>query len=100
MITIQIFSSILDGQVVVLHHVGGVGEEEVGVGLQVDDATVDEEFAITLHEIGGGKTLAGILHLGVGEGEPDLLYFVFREEPLDDRDSEFRRLKIFGYERL
>ena len=71
---------------VVLHHVRGVGKEEVGIGLQVDDATIDEELAIALHEIGGRETLAGILHLRVAEGEPDLLYLVFCEETVDDLD--------------
>ena len=71
---------------IVPHHIGGVGEKEVGVGLQMDDATIDEELAIALHEIGRGKALAGILHLRVAEGEPDLLYLVGGEEALDDLD--------------
>ena len=69
-----------------LHHVGSVGEKEVGVGLQVDDAAVDEKLAVTLHEIRRRETLAGILHLRVGEGEPDLLHLVLGEESLDDLD--------------
>ena len=61
---------------VVLYHVGGVGKEEVGVGLQMDDAAVDEELAVALHEVGRREALAGVLHLRVAEGEPDLLHLV------------------------
>ena len=85
-IPIEIFRTEEDGQVVMLHHVRGVGEEEVGVGLQVDDAAIDEELAIAVHEVGGREALARILHLGVGEGEPYLLYLVRSEEALDDLD--------------
>ena len=83
---IKVVCSFLNGQMVVLHHVGGVGEEEVGVGLQVDDAAIDEKLAIALHEIGRRESLAGVLHLRVAEGEPDLLYLVLGKESLDDLD--------------
>ena len=37
---------------VALSHIGCVGEEEVGVGFQVDEAPVDEEAAVALQEEG------------------------------------------------
>ena len=69
-----------------LYHVGGVGEEEVGVGLQVDEASVDEELAIAIQEIGAGESLAGVLHLGVGEGEPYLLHLARSEKTFYNLD--------------
>ena len=84
--TIQVFRTEFQGQVVLLHHICGVGEEEVGVGLQMDDATIDEETAVAVHEVGGGETLARVLHLRVTERQPYLLYLIRSEETVDDLD--------------
>ena len=81
---IQIVNSLLEGQLVFLHHQRGVGKKEIGVGLQVDDAAVSEEAAVALHEIGGGESLAGILHLWVAESKPNLLHLVLSKETVDD----------------
>ena len=73
-------------QVILLHHICRIGEEEVGVGLQMNDAFVDEELPVSLHEVCRCEALAGILHLRVGEREPYLLHLVLGKEPLDDLD--------------
>ena len=67
-------------------HLLGVGEEEVGVGLEVYDALVCEEAAVAAEEVGAGESLGGFLHLGVGEGEPYLADFVGGEELPDELD--------------
>jgi len=36
--------------VVLLDKIGGVGEEKVGVGLQVDKATIGEEMTVAIQE--------------------------------------------------
>ena len=71
---------------VVLHHIGGVGEKEVGVGLEMDDAVVDEEAAVALHEVRRCQPLAGVLHLGVAERQPYFLHFARGKEAVDNLD--------------
>ena len=83
---IEIFGAEEQGQTVCLDHVGGIGEEEVGVGLQVDETSVNEKMAVAVHEISTGEPFAWILHLGVAEGKPDLLNLVFGKETVDDLD--------------
>ena len=83
---VQVFRAEEQWQVVVLDHQCGVGEEEVGVRLQVDDASVLQKVAVALHEPCGGEPLARVLHLGVAEGEPDFLYLVRGEETVDNLD--------------
>ena len=83
-VVVEVFCLENDGQLIVIHHIAGIGKEKVGVGLQMDQAVIDEETAIALHEIGRRETLARVLHLGVGEGEPYLLHLIFREESVDD----------------
>ena len=83
---IEVVSPLKQGQVVLLHHIGSIGEEEVRVGLEVDDAAIDEELAIAIHEPGGREALAWVLHLRVGEGKPYLLHLARSEEALDDLD--------------
>ena len=71
---------------VLLNEIGGVGEEEVGVGLQMDKPTVGEELTVTIQEPSGRETLAWVLHLRITEGKPYLADFVLREEAVDDLD--------------
>lgn len=47
-------------ELVSLYHIGGVGEKKVGVGLQMNQATIGQKMAIAFHEVGGGKALACI----------------------------------------
>ena len=51
LVTIQVFCLVVNRQAVVLHHATGVGEKEVGVGLQMNRAAVDQKVPIALHEI-------------------------------------------------
>ena len=74
-------------QVVVLNQTGGVGEKEIGVGLQVDDAAVGEEAAIAFQEPRRRQPLAGTFHLRVAERQPYLLHFVGGEETVDELDA-------------
>ena len=74
------------GQVVVLHQQRRIGEEEVRVCLQVDEAPVGQEPAVALQKPGGGESLARILHLRVAEGEPYLLHLAPGEEVVYDFD--------------
>ena len=52
----------------------------------MDNAAVNQELPIALHEVGGGETFPWVLHLRIAEGEPYLLHFVLGEETLDDLD--------------
>ena len=81
---IEVFGTEEHRQMILLHHIGGIGEEEIGISLEMDDAAIHEEVAITVHEISGGKTLARILHLWIAEGKPYLLHLVLDEEAVDD----------------
>ena len=74
------------GQPVVIDHDGRIGEEEVAVGLQVDDATVGEEASIAFEEEGAGEAFVYVLHLRVAESEPYLLHFAWSEEAVDNFD--------------
>ena len=86
MITIEVFCTEYEGQVVLFDQVGGIGEEKVRVGLQMDEATIGEEMAIAVEEPRGGESLTRVLHLWVAEGEPYLADFVRGEEAVDDLD--------------
>jgi len=70
-----------------LYHILGIGEKEVGVGLEMNQSAIDKKAAITFHEIGGGEPFARILHLRIGECEPDFLHLFLREEPIDDLNA-------------
>lgn len=61
---------------VFLHHICCIGEEEVGVGLQMYKAFVGQKPAIPLHEECRGEALMHVLHLRVGERQPYLLNLV------------------------
>ena len=79
---------------VFLHHQPRVGEEKVGVGLQMHQSTVDEKAAVTLHEIGGGESLAWIFHLRVRECQPNLLYLILSKEAVDDLNARTQECYI------
>ena len=85
-IVIEVFRTEGYGQLVLFHHIGGIGEKEVGVGFQMYPSSISQETPVALHEEGGRKAFARILHLRIAEGEPDFLYFSFAEEPVDDLD--------------
>lgn len=50
----------------------------------MDDTTVNEEAAIAVHEIGGGQSLTGVLHLRVAERQPYLRYLIRGKETVND----------------
>ena len=70
-----------------LHHLAGVGEKELAVGLEVDEALAGEDFAVQLHEAGRGEPLVYLLHLRVGEGNPNLRHLARGEELRDQLDA-------------
>ena len=74
------------GQTVRANDEVGVGEEEVGISLQMYDAIIDQELAIAVEEEGGGEAFGDLLHLRVGEGEPNLCHFAWGEEIVDELD--------------
>ena len=67
-------------------NVAGVGKEEVGVGLEMHRAAVGKEMPVALQEECGGEAFGGLLHLGVGEGEPNLRHLSGGEELVDELD--------------
>ena len=83
---VEIVGTADQGQVVDVHHITGIGEQEVGVGLQVHLAAISQEVTVALEEICGGEALARILHLRVTEREPDLLHLILSEEAVNDLD--------------
>ena len=66
-VVIEVFGTEVERQVVFLNEISSIGEEEIGVGLQVNGTTIYEEVTITLLEVCGRQALARILHLGVAE---------------------------------
>ena len=68
---------------VVLHHKAGVGKEEIGVRLDMNAPAVLEEATIAFHEIGGREAFRGLLHLWVGEGQPDFAHLAWGKESFD-----------------
>lgn len=81
---IEIGSAEKKRKMVVFYQKGCVGEEEIGVGLEMDEATINKEMAITFEKPGAGEPFAWILHLRVTEGEPYLAHLVPVEEPVYD----------------
>ena len=49
-------------------------------------SAIAQETAIAFHEIGGRQTFRSLLHLRVGEGQPDFTDFVRSKEAVDDFD--------------
>ena len=84
---IKIFRHHVDRKVVALHHVARISEKEIGIGLEMHHAPIDEEMAVALHKISGGEAFARVLHLRIGEGQPDFLHLVGRKEPVDNLDA-------------
>ena len=77
---VQVFGAEVQRQLVLLHHISGIGKEEVGIGFQVYRPTVHQETAVTFHEVGRRQALPGVLHLRVAECQPYLLHLVWSEE--------------------
>ena len=71
---------------VVLGHQPCVGEEEVGVRLQVNASAVAEELPVSCQKIGGGQALCGFLHLRIAERQPQLAHFAGGKEAVDEFD--------------
>ena len=97
---VEVFGAEEQGQVIMLLHVCGIGEEEVGVGFQMHRSTVYEEVAIALKEECRGETLARVLHLRVAECEPYLLHLILAKEAVDNLDvgaQECHILQSVGY---
>ena len=57
-----------------------IGVEERAIGLEMDRATRAQHLEIATDEARGGQALRHLLHLGVGEGNPDLIDFSRSEE--------------------
>ena len=72
--------------VVNLQQLLGISEEEVGVGLQMDEASVLKKLTISLEEVSTGEALRNLLHLRIGEGKPNLTHLIRSEEALDELD--------------
>ena len=85
-VVIQVFGGHEHGQGVLLHHELSVGEEEIGVGLQMHQSAIHEEAAVALHEECAREAFARILHLRVAECEPYLLHLSGGEEAVDYLD--------------
>ena len=61
----------------------------------MNGTTVRQEFSVSFQEIGAGEALAGIFHLRVAEGQPNLLHFTRSEEPFNDFDIGTQKGNIF-----
>ena len=72
----------------------GIGEEEVGVGLEVDAAAVAEKLTVAFKEISACEALRDLLHLWVREGEPYLTDLVRRKETLDELDVRAKEADV------
>lgn len=73
-------------KVVDLRHLLGIGEEEIGVALQVNQSARLHDVGIAIQETRGSKSFRDLLHLGVAEGDPNLRHFVGCKELLDEFD--------------
>lgn len=57
-----------------------IGIEEGAIGLEVNRATRAEHLEVAEDEARRGQALGHLLHLRVGEGDPDLIHFARSEE--------------------
>ena len=73
---VEIVRAKLYREMVFLHHKVGVGEEEVGVGLEMNQSVVAQEVTIASQEVGGSEPFGDFLHLWVGESEPDFRHLI------------------------
>ena len=83
---IEVFGAEEHVEGIVFHHIRGVCEEEIRVGLEMYDAIIDKETSVSLQEESGSKALMHILHLRVGEGKPYLLHLILGKEAVDYLD--------------
>ena len=86
LIVVEVCGAKEQRQLILIHHIRGVGEEEVGVCLEVNHSPINQEATIALKEVGGSEALTRILHLGVREGEPYLLHLAVAEETVNHLD--------------
>ena len=83
---VEVVGSHLHGVAVGLHHFAGVGVHEGAVALEVDESVGGEYLLVERHEAGRGEPLAHLLHLRVGEGNPDFRHLARSEEAVDQFD--------------
>ena len=70
-----------------LDHRERVGVHERAVRLEVDNTIAREDFPVHPHEAGARQPFVHLLHLRVGERDPDLGHLARREEVGDQLDA-------------
>lgn len=81
-VMIEIGGAEVGWQVVFFHHALGVGEKEVGVGLEMYKSSIHQKTAIAFHEESGREAFARVFHLRVRECEPNLPHLASREKTI------------------
>ena len=85
-LTIEVTSLHFRLDVVCFEQFLGICEEEVGVGLEMNESAIAKELPVSFKEEGAGEALRDLFHLRVGEGEPYLANLVGTKETLDELD--------------
>ena len=68
-------------QLVHAEHFAGVSKEKRAVGLEVDaPALLRQDAAVERHEAGAGEAFPRLLHLRIGEGDPEFVHFARLEK--------------------
>ena len=83
---IEVISTEFHRELVFFHHVLSIGEHKVTVRLEVNQAVRSQELTISVHEVSGSKSLGSLLHLRIGEGQPNFTHFAFGKEAVNDFD--------------
>ena len=60
----------------------------------MDSGIVAQQLAVTLHEIGGGQSLGSLLHLRIGEGDPQSVHLVGGKEVRQQFDVRAQKRHI------
>lgn len=60
-----------------LHECSGICVEEGAIRLEVYATSGTKHFQVTLEEASAGETLGHLLHLWIGEGDPDFIDFAW-----------------------
>ena len=91
---IQVVCLLEQRQLIFLHHQRRVGEQKVGVGLEMHHSTVHQKVAIAVHEIGAGEAFSGILHLRIRESEPYFPHLIRRKKAVNHLDVRAKKSHI------
>ena len=83
---IEIVGAEFDREPVGFHQQIGVGEEKIGVRFEVDESIVGQKAAIAFEKMGGGESFGHLLHLRIGEREPNFSDFSGRKKLVDEFD--------------